>query len=323
MIVKMYDNGELIITGESYLTNVIEIAAGWNIFPVINPCLESTDRIQNHLEDTLVLIKEIAGVKVFWPLLGINTLEQLEPGRSYYALSNFEANYQFMECDGEVDFEKSVEIEKIFNPWNGFSKTAQSHLVAFMPVALLEEGIIDDKYTIGVFNESGACSGIINLENYSGADDAYPLVAFGRDAYSVQPVGFLEGEEMNFKLYEESSQKTYNLNFEFDDSYPEKGLFKTNGISVITDIELVPETLSNGDVFIYPNPGNGVFYIDLSHLMQPVQIEVLNSKGKEVKNSTFDPGAIISIDLSGQGKGIYLFRIRSRLFSSAKKVVLR
>ncbi len=323
LIIKMTDASELIITGESYLTNVIEIIAGWNIFPVVNPCPESTDRIQNYLEDTLVLIKEIAGVKVFWPQMGITTLEQLGPGKSYYALSNFEANYQFMECEGEVDFEKSVEIEKIFNPWNGFSKTAQSHLIAFMPGALTVENISDGEYILGVFNQNGACSGIIGLNNNSGADDAYSLVAFGRDAYSTQPVGFIEGEKMNFRLYEEVSQKTYNLNFAFDDSFPDKGLFKINGISVISGTELVSETRFNRNVFIYPNPGNGIFYIDLSQFIQSVQIEILNSKGKEVKKSTFDPGAIISIDLSGQGKGIYLFRVRSGRFSAVKKVVLR
>lgn len=207
LIVKMTDAGELIITGESYLTNTIDIAAGWNIFPVVNPCPESTGRIHNYLEDTLVLIKEIAGVKVFWPQLGINTLEQLEPGRSYYTLSNFEVDYQFMECDVEDGFEKSVEFEEMANPWNKFSKTAQSHLIALLPDALTVENISGGKYILGVFNENGACSGILELDENSRTNNASSLVAFGRGAYSTQPVGFLEGEEMSFRLFEEVSKK--------------------------------------------------------------------------------------------------------------------
>jgi PKD repeat protein len=325
LIIKMAASDTLTISGESELNPQARIFAGWSILPVVNSCPEITSVLHEVLGDTVVLIKEIAGTKVSWPEYGINTLEMLEPGKSYFTLAGFETNYQYCECDGEFLLEKSVTLEETFNPWNAFTKTPQSHLIVFLPNAVRLPGRADKNTTIGVFNENGVCSGILNINEIE-ADKSTVMVAFGQDANSPGLSGFSETEEMNFRIFENTTQKTLSCDLTFDVNFPDQDRFANNGLSGISGIEItrISEVgLPANEIFIYPNPGNGIFYIDLSFLGQPARIEVLNSGGRLLKPGLAEINGITSIDLSGRAKGIYLVKIISGPFSTTKKIVLR
>ena len=325
LIIKMAEADTLEIFGVDSLNQQVDISAGWSIFPVVNACGENTLLMQENLDDTLVLIKEIAGTKVFWPEYGINTLEQLEPGKSYYTLCGFETNYQFHPCDGNLKFEKSVDTQISYNPWNDFSNTPGSHLIAVLPGAIPELELLNKKMVIGVFNEAGFCSGVITVDDLSG-DNSFALSVFGQDVQSPGLPGFMEEEEMTFQLYIEDNQEAYTPRFIFDNSFPDGRRFKTNGISGISQIQLTEikeENLVEEEIFIYPNPGNGIFYVDLSIFNQSVRIDVLNSRGKLIKPAIAVTDRTTAIDLSGMSKGIYLVKINSGRNSVTKKVVLR
>jgi len=83
------------------------------------------------------------------------------------------------------------------------------------------------------------------------------------------------------------------------------------------------DDLQENDFFIYPNPGSGIFFIDLTLLNQPFQVEVFSSMGRLLKPPIDELNGITSIDLSGRAKGIYFVKINSGKISTTKKVVLR
>lgn len=61
---------------------------------------------------------------------------------------------------------------------------------------------------------------------------------------------------------------------------------------------------------IYPNPGNGQYYIDLAQHIQSAQIIIYNNVGAVIFQSTVQ-GTHQSIDLSTQAAGMYIVRVRT------------
>jgi hypothetical protein len=76
-----------------------EIKEGWNMLPVPVACnVEIEVLFQDHLSK-IQIIKEIAGVKIFWPSHDINTLVELLPGNAYALFSTSAFTITFMPCE--------------------------------------------------------------------------------------------------------------------------------------------------------------------------------------------------------------------------------
>ena len=58
----------------------------------------SVDELFSQFED-FIIIKEIAGWKIYWPAMGINTLEIMEPGKAYFILMGNNVEIVFPNCD--------------------------------------------------------------------------------------------------------------------------------------------------------------------------------------------------------------------------------
>jgi|GEM_PF-2267082 len=72
--------------------------AGWSIIPVLTSCMADIEYLfQNN--QSLVIVKEVAGPGVYWPEYQINTLHQLKPGKAYYLLQNAAETIDFPDCD--------------------------------------------------------------------------------------------------------------------------------------------------------------------------------------------------------------------------------
>jgi len=79
--IKLNNAATLEFTGTIPENRIIEMMAGWSLIPVLsfNP-VPATDF--DPLE-SLSIIKEVAGTGVYWPVYNINTLQELQPGKSY------------------------------------------------------------------------------------------------------------------------------------------------------------------------------------------------------------------------------------------------
>ncbi len=81
-----------------------------------------------------------------------------------------------------------------------------------------------------------------------------------------------------------------------------------------------------GDIKIYPNPTPGVFNIEMNNqLIGKIYIRITNLNGKELFNLNFQKHTRhfqTQMDLSGQGKGIYLIEFRFEKDVAVRKLVV-
>ena len=77
----------------------LSIQSGWNILPVQVSCqTEISVLLQNNL-DKVEILKDIAGIRMFWPEHSIYTLTTLTPGNAYLLKANEAFTLEFSPCE--------------------------------------------------------------------------------------------------------------------------------------------------------------------------------------------------------------------------------
>lgn len=99
LIIYMNDQASVEIQGYEANNGGLDLSAGWSMMPVFNRCNQSPEKYQLMLGDKLKLIREIGGYRLFWPSMGINTLDSISPGRMYEIYLNEPAQLTFPACD--------------------------------------------------------------------------------------------------------------------------------------------------------------------------------------------------------------------------------
>ena len=98
-IIKMGNEAGLEITGFlEYPKQALIIPTGWSILPINSRCTINIEEFFGQ-STSLIIIKEVAGWHMYWPEMGINTLETLVPGKAYFILMESEGEVAFPECD--------------------------------------------------------------------------------------------------------------------------------------------------------------------------------------------------------------------------------
>lgn len=161
---------------------------------------------------------------------------------------------------------------------------------------------------------------------------------------------FYNGEEITDldSLQDALKDKFDQFQFDFDFGSPSKGGFGSwhdqddEDVKVITrakvyvrtardeDKALVGtddmETLQLNDISFYPNPSDGRFDLELNTLSdEPVQLIIVDQYGNEVYNrlSTPENGALEKrIDLTNEGKGIYVLKVIQGNKALTKRIIV-
>jgi len=95
-VIKLSQTAEITFTGLPVGDKSLLLAAGWNLMPVISEC---PVQIGDLFSGTgVVMIKEVAGLQLWWPEMGVFTLTQLYPGKAYFVLLNGDKEIIFPEC---------------------------------------------------------------------------------------------------------------------------------------------------------------------------------------------------------------------------------
>ncbi len=96
-IAKFNEEANLAFTGQINQNRQLDLAIGWNLIPVLSACevdpallFEGTD---------VAVIKEVAGYHLYWPDMGIHTLETLLPGKAYFVLMSSTGSVNFPDCE--------------------------------------------------------------------------------------------------------------------------------------------------------------------------------------------------------------------------------
>lgn len=81
--IKVNQEAELILLGNVAGTTTVNLIAGWNLIPVLsNQAVDIETLFAGNLTKVCI-VKDVVGLKVFWPEKDINTLLSLTPGYSY------------------------------------------------------------------------------------------------------------------------------------------------------------------------------------------------------------------------------------------------
>ena len=76
----------------------------------------------------------------------------------------------------------------------------------------------------------------------------------------------------------------------------------------------------SNDWSVYPNPSNGLFYIQLNNIDDNSTIEVYNQSGKLVKTVKNINSTILEVDLSSYSVGLYLVVFKNSNFIQTRKI---
>ncbi len=328
--IKMNNTSELNITGLiRYPMDELSVANGWSILPVNTPCAVDVEDQFTSLS-AITMIKEIAGVGLYWPAYYINTLNQLLPGKAYEIFNSsaqpVAIKYPF--CDElPVNPGLKTTYPEVVHPWNQIQKSPISHIFGFLNDATdqLKPGDI-----IGIFTQSGICSGVAQAVD---AGKIMVLTAFSTDPVSAQATGFEPGEVVEFRMFRPATGEEFSLNIQYADGTSLQ-TFSPNGVTLINGIEFLATNIENNtslsnnfQIDIFPNPTTGMF--DMHVTTDQVfagKIVILSATGQAIQKIDFEHDGGVStrgFDLSGKPAGIYYIRIIGDNVLKMKKLILK
>lgn len=295
------------------------LASGWNYLSVPVNCEADVVSLFAANINKTVMVREIAGLNMYWPQFSVNTLGVVKPGKSYLVCVSQPFNLQFPVCSPAPQNPNpanglSPEIPE--NPWDFSVFTGSAHSIALSSGAASQ---FVDGDVVGVFDESGGCNGLCGFDGHSVA-----VTAFGDDAFTQVKDGFQESETMFFRVFRPAEGAVFDLTPVFDPSLPNTGTFSTNGLSAISDFKLTlgsTDHTSKDEIEIFPNPGNGKFVI--SGIAAIEKISITDLQGREVFSLENDASESLAVDLTSNRSGVYFVRLVSGEEVMIRKVVVR
>jgi len=305
--VKMSGSVNLIFVGLPLVEASLNLTEGWNLIPVLSGCAVDVADLFDGTD--VMIVREVAGLKLYWPDYGINTLQQLLPGSAYMA---------FMSSDGGVDFpacEKSSAQGFNYNSGNPnypaddyysvLTRTNLTHTLA-IPENAFQDVLIQKGDHIGAFDESGNLFGLVE---WHGRNTSMTL--FGDDRTTGILDGFSAGDIIHFKHLKNDNAEQIPLEAIFDKTLPDReGVFVSNGISVISGFKVSPSGIQNDDLFdvnIYPNPANDHVVVSYSCEID-LEICIRSIQGIEVLKSSLTANHT-NLDISDLNPGIYFVKV--------------
>ncbi len=310
--VKVNYQTRIAIVGQENVNPNFVVESGWSYLPVLSPCSQTVSSLFSTVGNNLVVVKEIAGNKVFWPAMGINTLGNVHPGKAYLVLMQNTGEITFADCDVTL----SGEIPEDFdNPDNaletGITRTPLTHSVAFFSSIseLFTEGDI-----ITAVDAGGNKVGALTWQNENAV-----LAIYGNDPTTPEKDGLEELEPFELRLIKNGNGTEYKLEVNYDPSLPQaSSLFVTNGLSAIIEMSLRVRVIpiNNLSVQIYPNPAQDEIIISVDDLTftegnlvirridgSVVQQSVANQNPSEINIKSLQPGVYI-LQLSVDGNSV-------------------
>ncbi|MBE0637135.1 MAG: PKD domain-containing protein [Bacteroidales bacterium] len=83
-VIKTSGEAQIALCGADPANKTIQLTEGWNLIPILSEDDLSVADIFLPILDKLIIVQEVAGVKLYYPEFGINTLDYLESGKTYF-----------------------------------------------------------------------------------------------------------------------------------------------------------------------------------------------------------------------------------------------
>ncbi|MBE0638898.1 MAG: T9SS type A sorting domain-containing protein [Bacteroidales bacterium] len=266
--VKVENPSQIVIGGEMQETLTLTLNAGWNYLPVMTECPQPVAELFAEVSNNLIVVKEIAGNQVYWPSMGINTLQVIAPGNAYLTLLQNQATIEFPECDGQSD---GIAFTEKFSPETAdVLQTFQIHPTPIMHTIAIPTTSAIHLQPGDAIIATGADSKYYGAVTWQHESTAITL--FGDDPTTTEKDGLIEFEEFNLRLKRESTDKILHLNVTYHPDLPQNsGFFVTNGLSAIASMEasnVAPiQPLTGRQVHIVPNPAGNEIVLSVEEII--------------------------------------------------------
>jgi hypothetical protein len=322
--VKAANDFDVTLTGSKIDSPEVELASGWNLIPVLTPCGATTDEVFGGMTD-LNIVKEVAGINLYWPAFGIGSLENLDPGKAYFVAMDDAASFTYPNCTKNSYIAKPINKPQNYTPWNDLNYTAASHAIAF-PVEVLKDAEVQPGDFIGAFTPEGICAGRIEVRE---VESNLAITAFADDKTTAEKDGYEVGEMLQFKIFRPVSNEEIALEVEFNSALPDLGIFTVQGLSAVKSGimgEPSVNNLSRLTTNIYPNPSTGKFALSMSYWPEKLQVHLMDTRGRIIE--VYEPGALPNgaayhFNLDNLEKGVYFLKLVDSGMLEMKKVVVQ
>jgi hypothetical protein len=294
--------------------------------PVLSMNDVPTASLFGPLGANLIICKEIGGGRIYWPSVGITTLNFLEPGKAYQLALVAPGSINYAGFDAPMGpLASNIELNQLDNntPWNDVIFTGTSHTIAIESKALENiPGITPGDY-FGVFTQKGICAGLIQ---YQGGQGNVSITAFGDDATtSTLSEGFISEEYMSFRMYRPATAEEFTLEAAFDPTLPNTDIFAGDGLSKIIDITATATSineLSLSDVELYPNPANDRVTINcIGEISKHSELTIYSiGEGKIVMSKTLTTNKV-ELDINNLAQGVYFVKVTDGNTVIVKKLI--
>ncbi|MFP4471987.1 MAG: immunoglobulin domain-containing protein, partial [Bacteroidales bacterium] len=303
---KVNGNQELTITGQTLADKTMTFdEAGWYLLPVLSECGAAPEDLFSGIIDDVMIVKEIAGLKLYWPGVFQN-LYTLEPGKAYAAMFTGSVTFTWPECS------MAKEAKQLNNPvvprFNNNAPSPHSHSIVFSAQATQ---VFSGGDQLEISNERGDV--ITRIEMHD-PGEAIGFQLFGKD-FSTGPGRFYaENEPIILKIIRE--EKSIPLKAGYDERF-DSLMWKSNGISLIENLE-PGETADHKDIGIwfYPNPAKDRLIISKKNPYS--SIGVFSAEGVKVIEKQSETQFL---DISSLQPGLYFIYIRNSSGSFVQKFV--
>lgn len=317
--IKVDDDVVLPMMGCPVSSKTVSLSATWNIFPVLSQCNAWLTDVFGPVMNKVIVIKEIAGNRIYWPEMGIQSLQVLEPGKAYYVAVTQSTSVTYGDCQSLKSQPVSQEYSMTnLTPWNSPVETGFTHTIAF-PASVLTSVSKGDY--IAAFNSEGACTGMTQVET-TGQNLA--LTVFGEDITTTENEGMNEGEEMIFKIFRTKTGEPVPAQVQFDGNYASAdGLFADNGLSVASSLKVSSTGISeigSSDFEIFPNPAANQITVRTTEDGN-YHLQIRNMNGQLVISQNCHGTS--QIDVSDVSRGVYTVELTGEQTKAISKLILR
>jgi len=317
--IKITNDLQFNIQGESNASPTVTLEAGWHYLPVLSECPAAITDVFGESIDDVVIIQDLIGTGVYWPEMGIYTLEELQPGLAYKIKLANEVTFTFPECFLKSSPLVTQKTNRLSTPWGEINMTPSSQIVAILQPAMdqLEQGD-----AIGIFDDNGTPYGYLNID---ATNQNQALVVFGNDPSSSIKNGFASGDQTYFRLLRASTGEEFELEVEYDNTMDNNsGRYQSGSFAAITNFEM--KNLETGipasNLEIYPNPANDELSIKLNNSDSGiVSLKIMNATGQTIVDKYLN--AKIKLNVSSYTGGIYYVKISTGTFNEVRKIVIR
>ena len=316
--IKMSDNDILQIQGEltPFDFNIL-LPGGWFLMGYLH---QNPYNVVNMVEplvtlNNLSIIKDYLG-NVYWPLFGINTIQNMIPGQGYQVKTDDLQTFSYP-SGGRFGFsdvtlvDKTIFYDSPYNTGNNMTVGLPTSAWDIMPA-------IGDE--IAAYDESGK---LIGSTTFGGENIA--LTVWGDDHTTSNKDGLAIGEKVTFKLWNSDMNTESTLIVTKWDAGSDE--YAVDGISIASNIIISGSESANAYKLYQnePNPFNGTttvkFYVPEN---SEVMIGVYNMLGEyvaEVTNSRYDAGKHeVEFKSNDLGQGTYFVKMTTGNFTATRNM---